>query len=219
MQKRGCVSSDKIKVEPLTLHSQSGDWERENINYINNMLEQINHVAFAVILVIIVYIILRFLFPANNQNTSINNQPVTSPDTEQKIKDLEIQCQRLREELKQQSQQLQTDFQQETFTQLQPLLSNYPTVKKMALAKPELPAKNLISLFTSLDNLITNWGYTAIGETCEQVNYNPQLHQADSDDIQEGELVYIRFIGYQDGDKVLYPAKISRTLPGGFDNT
>ena len=182
------------------------------------MLEQINQVAFAVILVIIVYIILRILFPANNQDTSHNNEFVTSPDPEQKIKDLEIQCQRLREELKQQSQQLQTDFQQETFTQLQTLLSNYPTVKKMALAKPELPAKNLISLFTSLDNLITNWGYTAIGETWEQVNYNPQLHQADSDDIQEGELVYIRFIGYQNGDKVLYPAKISRTLPGGFDN-
>jgi len=183
------------------------------------MLEQINNIAFAVILVIIVYIILRILFPENDQDTIIDNQSVNSPDTEQKIKDLEIQCQRLREELKQQSQQLQTDFQQETFTQLQTLLSNYPTVKKMALAKPELPAKNLISLFTSLDSLITNWGYTAIGETWEQVNYNPQLHQADSDDIQEGELVYIRFIGYQDGDKVLYPAKVSRTLPGGFDNT
>ena len=183
------------------------------------MLEQINQFGFAIILVIIVYIILRLLFPENNQDTSINNQPVTSPDTEQKIKDLELQCQRLREELKQQSQQLQSDFQQETFTQLQTLLSNYPTVKKMALAKPELPAKNLVSLFTSLDNLITSWGYTAIGETWEQVIYNPQLHQADSDDIQEGELVYIRFIGYQDGDKVLYPAKVSRTLPPGFNNT
>lgn len=182
------------------------------------MLEQINQVAFAVILVIIVYLILRFLFPANNQDTSINNQPVNSPDTEQKIKELEVQCQRLREELKQQSQQLQTDFQQETFTHLQTLLANYPTVKKMALAKPELPAKNLVSLFTALDNLITNWGYTVIGETWEQVNYNPQLHQADSDDIQEEELVYIRFIGYQDGDKVLYPAKVSRTLPAGFNN-
>jgi membrane protein insertase Oxa1/YidC/SpoIIIJ len=182
------------------------------------MLEQINNIAFAVILVIIVYIILRILFPENDQDTIIDNQSVNSPDTEQKIKDLEIQCQRLREELKQQSQQLQTDFQQETFTHLQTLLANYPTVKKMALAKPELPAKNLVSLFTALDNLITNWGYTVIGETWEQVNYNPQLHQADSDDIQEGELVYIRFIGYQDGDKVLYPAKVSRTLPAGFNN-
>ncbi|MFM6040281.1 MAG: molecular chaperone GrpE, partial [Sphaerospermopsis kisseleviana] len=122
------------------------------------MLEQINHIAFAVILVIIVYIILRILFPENNQDTSIDNQSVTSPETEQKIKDLELQCQRLREELKQQSQQLQTDFQNETFTQLQTLLSNYPTVKKMALTKPDLPAKNIVSLFTSLDNLMASWG-------------------------------------------------------------
>ena len=182
------------------------------------MLEQINHIGFAVILTIIIYIILRFLFPETQEDTPTNHQAITSTDTEQKIKDLEIQCQRLREELKQQSQQLQSDFQNETFTQLQTLLRNYPTVKTMALAKPELPAKNLVSLFTPLDNLITSWGYTPIGETWEQVNYNPQLHQADSDDIQEGELVYIRFIGYQDGDKVLYPAKVSRTLPAGFNN-
>lgn len=182
------------------------------------MLEQINHIGFAVILAIIIYVILRFLFPETQENTAINNQPLTSPDTEQKIKDLELQCQRMREELKQQSQQLQTDFQNETFTQLQTLLTNYPTVKKMALTKPDLPAKNLVSLFTSLDNLITNWGYTVIGETWEQVNYNPQIHQADSDDIQEGDLVYIRFIGYQNGDQVLYPAKVSRSLPGGFNN-
>ncbi|MFM7372159.1 MAG: molecular chaperone GrpE, partial [Sphaerospermopsis kisseleviana] len=128
---------------------------------------QINHIAFAVILVIIVYIILRILFPENNQDTSIDNQSVTSPETEQKIKDLELQCQRLREELKQQSQQLKTDFQNETFTQLQTLLSNYPTVKKMALTKPDLPAKNIVSLLTSLDNLMASWGYTVIGETWE----------------------------------------------------
>ncbi|MEA5620984.1 molecular chaperone GrpE [Cronbergia sp. UHCC 0137] len=182
------------------------------------MLEQINHIGFGLILAIIIYIILRFIFPKSQENRSIENQSTISTDTEHKIKDLELQCQRLREELKQQSQQLKTDLQVETFTQLQTLLCNYPTVKKMALIKPDLPAKNLVSLFTSLDNLITSWGYTVIGEIWEQVNYNPQLHQADSDDIQEGELVYIRFIGYQDGVTVLYPAKVSRTLPAGFDN-
>jgi molecular chaperone GrpE (heat shock protein) len=184
------------------------------------MLEQINHIGFGLILAIIIYIILRFLFPETQKNTSINHQNTNATETEQKIKiaELENQCQRLREELKQQSQQLQTDFQNETFTQLQTLLTNYPTVKKMALTKPDLPAKNIVSLFTSLDNLMDSWGYTVIGETWEQVNYNPQIHQADSDDIQEGDLVYIRFIGYQNGDQVLYPAKVSRTLPGGFNN-
>ena len=46
------------------------------------MLEQINQAAFAVILVIIVYTILRILFPENDQDTIIDNQSVTSPDTE-----------------------------------------------------------------------------------------------------------------------------------------
>jgi molecular chaperone GrpE (heat shock protein) len=181
------------------------------------MLEQINDIGFSILLVFIIYIILRYFFPDNTENQPVINQLDIPTNTEEKIKDLENQCQRLREELKQQSRQLRLDFENETFTQLQILLSNYPTVKKMALAKPDLPAKNLVSLFTSLDNLITSWGYTPIGEPWEQVNYNPQLHQADSDEMQEGELVYIRFIGYQDSDKVLYPAKVSRTLPAGFN--
>lgn len=87
----------------------------------------------------------------------------------------------------------------------------------MILAKPDLPAKNLVSLFTPLENILASWGYVAIGKPWEQVNYNPQLHQADSEEIQEGELVYIRFIGYQDGGKILYPAKVSRTIPGGYN--
>jgi hypothetical protein len=36
MQYRGSASSDKMEVEPLRLHSQSGDWEREKIKPYNN---------------------------------------------------------------------------------------------------------------------------------------------------------------------------------------
>ncbi|MEH2191092.1 MAG: molecular chaperone GrpE [Nostoc sp.] len=182
------------------------------------MLEQINHVGFALILGIIIYILLRlFLFPKKTHLPDISPTSTTSDDQDQRIQELENQCQRLREELKQQSRQIRLDFQNETFTQLQTLLSNYPTVQKMVLAKPDLPAKNLVSLFTPLENILASWGYVAIGKPWEQVNYNPQLHQADSEDIQEGELVYIRFIGYQDGEKILYPAKVSRTIPGGYN--
>lgn len=170
------------------------------------MLQQFSNLLLSLILFLIIYVILRIL-------VTEANPPLAPSDTEQKIKDLENQCQRLRDELKQQSQQSQDDFKYSTFTQLQTLLCNYRTIKKITAAKPDLPAKNIVSLFTSLDNLIASWGYTPIGETWEQVKYNPQIHQADSDDIQESDLVYIRFIGYRDGDKVLYPAKVSRTLP------
>ena len=104
----------------------------------------------------------------------------------------------------------------------------------MAQAKPDLPAKNLTSLFTPLESLLKSWGYEPIGKPWEQVPYNPQLHQADTDDIEEGELVYVRFIGYCDRKsndrntaqitddtqqtQILCPAKVSRTLPGGIKN-
>ncbi|MBR8828679.1 MAG: molecular chaperone GrpE [Gomphosphaeria aponina SAG 52.96 = DSM 107014] len=127
---------------------------------------------------------------------------------------LEQQCRRLREELQQQSSQLTADFRSATFEQLQSLLTNYPTACKMAEIKPDLPAKNLVALFVSLENLLASWGYEVIGEPGEKVSYNPQWHQPDRAEITPGELVYIRFVGYREGDRILIPAKVSRTLPG-----
>lgn len=132
--------------------------------------------------------------------------------------ELRQQCLRLRDELQQQKSQLRADFREATFEQLQPLLTNYPSARQMAEAKPSLPAKNLSALFTPLDNLLESWGIEPIGFAWEQVAYNPQLHQADTDSIAEGELVYIRFVGYRAQERILCPAKVSRTLPGGLKN-
>lgn len=132
------------------------------------------------------------------------------------IEELRQQCFRLREELQQQKNQLTDDFRRATFEQLQTLLTNYPAARKMAETKPDMPAKNLSALFTPLENLLSSWGFETIGSAWEQVTYNPQLHQPDVGDITEGELVYIRFVGYRDKERILVPAKVSRTLPGGM---
>jgi hypothetical protein len=105
--------------------------------------------------------------------------------------------------------------QRQVFAQLQTLLVNYPTVAKAAQAKPEMPAKNLVPLFTPLENLLQQWGYEPIGQPWDKVAFNPQWHQPDVPDIQLGEAVYIRFVGYRDGETILVPAKVSRTLPSG----
>ncbi|MBD2498118.1 hypothetical protein [Nostoc sp. FACHB-280] len=122
---------------------------------------------------------------------------------------------RLHQELQQQQLQLTEELRVTTFEQLQTLLTNYPSIHQMVSVKPELPAKNLLSMFTPLDNLLGKWGYELIGKPWEQVPYNSQLHQPDKADITEGELVYIRFVGYQHQGRILCPAKVSRTLPGG----
>lgn len=104
--------------------------------------------------------------------------------------------------------------QRQTFEQLQTLLVNYPTVTKVAQAKPEMRAQQIISLFKPLENLLDRWGYEAIGQPWMTVAFDPQLHQPDVPDIQPDETVYIRFVGYRCGNEILVPAKVSRTLPG-----
>ncbi|BAY82601.1 hypothetical protein NIES267_20840 [Calothrix parasitica NIES-267] len=122
---------------------------------------------------------------------------------------------RLHSELQQQQLELTQEFRKSTFEKLQTLLVNYPSIHQMVKVKPELPAKNLLSSFTPLDNLLKEWDYQPIGTPWEQVEYNPQIHQPDTGDIEPGEKVYIRFIGYQHQDNILCPAKVSRTLPRG----
>ncbi len=149
---------------------------------------------------------------SDEANTDLQNDVLS--DRLLQIDALRREGLRLRDELQQQSTQLTAELRSEIFRELQPLLTNYPSVLQMVQLKPDLPAKNLMSVFTPLDNLLESWNYKPIGSAWEQVAYNPQLHQPDGD-IQEGELVYVRFVGYRDGDRILCPAKVSRTLPGG----
>jgi len=137
----------------------------------------------------------------------------TAPNSETEA--LRSECLRLRDQLQQQSVELTAEVRDSAFGQLQTLLINYPSVRQMVQVKPDLPAKNIISLLTPLDNLLSSWGYEPIGKAWEQVAYSPQLHQPDSSDISPGELVYVRFVGYREGVRILCPAKVSRTLPGG----
>lgn len=103
-----------------------------------------------------------------------------------------------------------------TFSLLQPLLTSYPTICQMAQRKPDWPAQNVTALFRSLDALLRHWGYEAIGSPLESVPFQPQLHQPDQPDIQPGDPVYVRFVGYRQGERILCPAKVSRSLPGGL---
>ncbi|KJH73644.1 hypothetical protein UH38_00020 [Aliterella atlantica CENA595] len=115
---------------------------------------------------------------------------------------------RLHQELQQQRLELTQELRQSTFEQLQTLLTNYPSIHSLVGIKPELPAKNLLSLFTSLN-------YEQIGKPWQKVPFEPQIHQPDASDITVGELVYIRFVGYKHQQRILCPAKVSRNLPGG----
>ena len=117
-------------------------------------------------------------------------------------------------QLDQEYQNLPSQIGEENFEQLQALLTNYPTAKMMIKFKPDLPAKNVISLLKPLDNFLSYWQISPIGQPWQKVKFDPQFHQPDSDDINEGDFVYIRFVGYSRDNNVLAKAKVSRFLPG-----
>lgn len=152
-----------------------------------------------------------------SQLTEVKSQLQTSEvkrgKLEEEIAALTQQCQRLREELKTQAAQVRSDAIAGGFEQIQTLLTQYPSVRKMVESQPDLPARNIVALLTSLENLVKFWECQAIGKPWEMVEYDPQIHQGDVSDMQVGESVYIRFIGYKKDDRILIPAKVSRTLP------
>ncbi|BAQ64470.1 hypothetical protein [Geminocystis sp. NIES-3709] len=133
---------------------------------------------------------------------------------ENQIERLEKKCLELNQEIENLPIKLIRDWQQKSFESLQTLLANYPTAKIMVKLKPELPAKNVITLLKPLDKVLIQWGIESIGKPWEKVSYNPQIHYSDEENLIPNEMVYIRFVGYRQQEKILLPAKVSRTLPG-----
>jgi hypothetical protein len=147
--------------------------------------------------------------------SQLQTSEVKGAKLEVEIAELTQQCQRLREELKTQAAQVRADAIAGGFEQIQTLLTQYPSVRKMVESQPDLSARNIVALLTSLENLVKFWECQSIGKPWEMMPYDPQIHQSDVGDIQTGESVYVRFVGYQKGSRILIPAKVSRTLPAG----
>ncbi|BAQ59763.1 hypothetical protein GM3708_168 [Geminocystis sp. NIES-3708] len=135
-------------------------------------------------------------------------------ELENHIKELENQCQDLKEKLENLPPELMDKWQQESFNLLQTLLVNYPTAKTMVKLKPDLAAINVITLLKPLDKLLAKWDIESIGKPWERVGFNPEIHYSNEENLTLNELVYIRFIGYSQGNHILLRAKVSRTLPG-----
>ncbi len=131
------------------------------------------------------------------------------PDTTAQVAALKAECERLQTQFERDRQQ----WQRETFAQLQSLLVQYPSFAPLVQAKPDWPAKNLVGAFAPLQNLIQAWQLETIGTPWQPIAFDPQQHQPDRPDIQPGETVYVRFVGYRHGEEIWVPAKVSRTLP------
>ncbi len=127
------------------------------------------------------------------------------------IADLREEYKRLQQKLENQKQELRSQFERETIQQLESLLLQLPSAAHAAQNNPNMPAKNILPLLRPIDALLQKWGISAIGSVGAEVSYDPQKHQLmeGSNDIENGDLAIVRYVGYMQGEKLLYRARVS----------
>ncbi len=129
-----------------------------------------------------------------------------SPD--RSVEKLQQEYQQLQQQFQQQRQILQSEFQFQSLQTLESFLTYFPTAKQAAINNPDFPASKLFPLTGSINRLIRSWGVTVIGAVGEKVNYDPRWHQLVSGTANPDALVTVRYVGYRQGEKLIFRAKV-----------
>lgn len=127
------------------------------------------------------------------------------------IADLQKEYKCLQQKLENQKQELRSQFERETIQQLESLLLQLPSAAHAAQNNPNMLAKNILPLLRPIDALLQKWGISVIGSVGAEVSYDPQKHQLmeGSSKIDDWELAIVRYVGYMQGEKLLYRARVS----------
>ncbi|NJL47971.1 MAG: helix-turn-helix transcriptional regulator [Leptolyngbyaceae cyanobacterium SM2_5_2] len=117
---------------------------------------------------------------------------------------------RLQQRLASQEQEIRQQVQREVIARLESWLLQWPTAVYAAQQNETIPATRLIPLAKPLEQLFKDWELNPIGEVGEEVTYDPQLHQPMGTALVPGQRARVRYVGYWQGDRLLYRAKVSR---------
>ncbi len=117
--------------------------------------------------------------------------------------------QRLQQTIAQQRETLELEFQTASLQALESWLLQWPTAVAAIVKNPELPAERLLLLMKPIEELVAHWGVKAIYSVGEELPYDPQWHELMKGDADPGDTVQVRYVGYKQGDKILYKAKVS----------
>jgi molecular chaperone GrpE (heat shock protein) len=86
----------------------------------------------------------------------------------------------------------------------------FPTAAHKVRANPQLEAIKILPLVEKpLEKLLFIWGIQAIASVGAEVAYDPQYHELLQGNAEIGEPVKVVYVGYRQGEKLLYRAKVS----------
>lgn len=125
------------------------------------------------------------------------------------LESLKQEYQRLQKQLEEQKESLNQEFQQESLRMLESWLLQWPTAIAIVKKNPQLPAERILPLMKPVEQLVQKWELTEIAMVGEEVTYNPRQHELIKGIAEIGDRVKVRYVGYKQGDKLLYRAKVS----------
>lgn len=133
----------------------------------------------------------------------------STTDANSQVSALRQECDRLQNQLATQAEAARQQMQQEAIAQLESWLVQWPTAVHAAQQRADLPAQKLIPLVRPVEALVKHWGITPIELVGAEVPFDPQLHQPRAGSPSQGQLVRVSHVGYRQGDRLLYRARVS----------
>jgi DNA-binding Xre family transcriptional regulator len=128
---------------------------------------------------------------------------------DQELVILQQEYRQLQQQLELQRDTLQSDFQSQSLQTIESFLTYFPAAKYAATNNPAFPASKIFPLVQSIDQLISQWGVTILGEIGTKIAYDPRWHQLIEGTAHPNELVTVRYLGYRQNDKLIFRAKVS----------
>ena len=94
---------------------------------------------------------------------------------------------------------------------LAPLLSQLATMQALAETGREVRAADVLKLFAKVEQVLADAGMTRIGAPGEETVFDTRQHQRMSGgDVDDGDPITVRFVGYRLGETMLAKAMVSR---------
>jgi molecular chaperone GrpE len=94
---------------------------------------------------------------------------------------------------------------------LAPLLSQLATMQALAAEGRAVRLEDALKLFGKVEQVLAGAGLAPIGRVGEETRFDGQVHQRMSGaEVDEGQPIKVRFVGYRLGETVLLKAMVSR---------
>ena len=142
------------------------------------------------------------------QQSVVNTEP-QAPKDNSTLAASQQEYQKLQQEMAQQQESLQAEFQRTSLEAIESWLLQWPTAAAAVRKNPQLPAVRLLPLVEPVEQLLRQWNVETIAAVGDELPYDPQWHRLMKGTAELGELVEVRYVGYKQGDKLLYKAKVS----------